>query len=285
MKDIAHILINAQNFGEALGSIYRCNKKTSPRYSLAYLCRVSGIRSKGYLSDVMSGRRTLNLKYLLSLSRAMKLQEKHKQLFITLALVEAEKDPHQKKAYRQKVSSLKKALKVEYRKMPQGLYDPLVMVRVFCTLGLFREPPTIQNLLRKLKNIPLPEIEQSLNFLITQDAVIEENQRYRVKNEQIIFNSAENDKLHFRFITSCLEDAHRNLEKYFQRPNESYFESTLISVRSSVYKEKLVELKEFLNRYQSDIESSDADSLIHFNIQVYPANPVRPPVTPNRTKS
>ncbi|MCX6123476.1 MAG: hypothetical protein NTV34_01805, partial [Proteobacteria bacterium] len=73
-EDIAAILLDAMTAGDAIHRIYLHKKNISKNISLEGLCRQAGMPSKGYLSDVMHGKRRLNRTYRSKLAKVLGLQ-------------------------------------------------------------------------------------------------------------------------------------------------------------------------------------------------------------------
>jgi|GEM_PF-5875908 hypothetical protein len=77
-QDIQHeIILRQSSVASILRALYEYHKLRSPRMSLAYICRRSGISSKGYLALVMAGKRRLNEKYWAGLTHTFKLSSSH----------------------------------------------------------------------------------------------------------------------------------------------------------------------------------------------------------------
>lgn len=93
---------------------------------------------------------------------------------------------------------------------------------------------------------------------------------FRSLTDHFLLGEAEADFSHIEFIKLALAHADKSVEKWFPQKNKSYFVSSILSVKMKHFEETVESLKSKLLLVQADLESPDADSLIHFNVQIYP---------------
>ena len=88
-------LSTAETFADAFRTLYEQQKAREPKRSLAFLAKKIGIRSTGYLSDVMRGRRRLSHKLLPALSSALELNAGEARVLGLLAALDHARQPRQ----------------------------------------------------------------------------------------------------------------------------------------------------------------------------------------------
>ncbi|MCX6127325.1 MAG: hypothetical protein NTV34_21600 [Proteobacteria bacterium] len=76
---------------------------------------------------------------------------------------------------------------------------------------------------------------------------------------------------HIDFMKLTIREAASKAEEWFQKPNISVIISSIISVRAEDLYLQLKKAKENLYSLPSELESSNADTLIRFNVQIFPA--------------
>ena len=98
---------------------------------------------------------------------------------------------------------------------------------------------------------------------MTQVVTVDGLPSFRAAARDLAARGVRPDDLIFR-------DADAALNKWLRQPDLAFFESSVISVRRDDYVEALRRFRDACNRTQSDMEASEADVLVHFNVQVYP---------------
>lgn len=107
-QDVNRILVEADNSASSLRQLYQLSKKQHKKVSFSFLCRRSGIPSKGYLAFVMSGKRRLNAKYWSPVCDAFKLN--YQQAEIMRLLLEVDAEPEKRPLYDERMQSLRAQL-------------------------------------------------------------------------------------------------------------------------------------------------------------------------------
>lgn len=89
-------LLDTSPLGIKIRRLYEAKRQASSRGigSLTWLCRRAGMASKGYLGDVMSGRRRLHPRYAEPLAEALGLSGSLIEIFKTLVELEHANGEH-----------------------------------------------------------------------------------------------------------------------------------------------------------------------------------------------
>lgn len=109
-KDGAMELLENIPLGTKIRRLYESRRESGRRGigSLTWLCRRAGMASKGYLSDVMSGRRRLNQRYAEPLAEALGLSGVRVEIFKTLVELEHARG-EEAESLRSKLEELRKS--------------------------------------------------------------------------------------------------------------------------------------------------------------------------------
>lgn len=264
------ILLTADAGSEILRRFYELRKAENAKYSLAFLCRAAGIKSKGYLADVMNGRRKLNAEYWEDLAHAFGLDGLRSELFRMLLRLDAEEDQAQKKILHAEIASLRKSIAASDETLPERLRGMFFAFEVFCAFGLYKNAPTRDDLRDYFGRSMGVELDAALHLLTSSGLAELQGDRYKLLRDTVKFTDSEDGISHLNFLRLSIEDAMRKVDKWQPKKEVSYFESNMISVRAKDYAKELPRIKEAIRRMQTNLESSDADLILRFNVQVYP---------------
>jgi len=268
--DSNRIIYQAKNSSEALRGLYEFEKATNKSKSLAYYCKRAGIPSTGYLSDVLSGKRTVNVKYRIAIVRAFDLSAEAAASLRLLIDIDNESDPDRIKTMKNKLSATKKALKVTHFTLPTETRDLFTALDVFCAFGLFGNRPTKSQLEHYFQSGKEHDVTRSLQLLESLGLISTEGDVFCLLHEHVIFGSQEGRLSHVEFLKMAIAHAAENVTDWFEQKEKAYFTSSVVSVRKEKYAGILQDIRTKMLVAQSDLESDNADMLVRFNVQIYP---------------
>jgi len=98
-------LFHYSDFRAFISDYYQHRKKLDPKYSHRFFARKAGIRSSGFFSDVLSGRRNLTTDLIMKFSEALKLKPNEKDYFENLVRFTQAKGLGEKNRYYEKMLS------------------------------------------------------------------------------------------------------------------------------------------------------------------------------------
>jgi uncharacterized protein (TIGR02147 family) len=264
-------LRDVNNSTEALRTLYQQAKASHPSCSLAYLCKKSGISSTGYLSDVLKGRRTLNKKYFAGLCKAFGLTANASICLRLLLDIDHEKDENKKKSLKIQLTMAQKSLNVSYHSLDSLTRELFDALEVFCAFGIFHNSVTLAQIHAVFSKTRSSEsIDASLEYLKTLGLVKNNESSLVVTQEHVIFQQVAGGIAPTDFIRLALAHAMANVEQWFPSPQSAFFTSTMLSVNKKNFESLLREFKAYTLSTQASMESKDADTLVRFNVQVYP---------------
>lgn len=263
------ILLNALTASDALQRLYHALKQRDPAVTLKFLCKRAGIPSTGYLSDIVHGRRRLHPKYRAKIARAFGLSGQAERCLNTMLALEGTKGEEARRALADELALVRKSLAIPRRTLPSGTRDLCLAIEAFCAFGLFANQPSFDDLVAYFGEPRAEEVRGAVTTLKALGLVKEEGRHFVPLTTGFLFDQG-NGIDHVDFLKTMIADGAASAEKWFPKTADAYFAASIISVSAVTYREKLARLKEQMLMAQADLESSDADRLIHFNIQVYP---------------
>jgi uncharacterized protein (TIGR02147 family) len=270
---VVAVLLSSKTSSEALKRLYQEQKLTDSPLTLQVLCDKAGMPSTGYLSDVLSGRRTLHPKYRRGIAKAFALTGPAARALSAQVLLDHEKDQECRRKLTARLARLHKALRIDRQNPPSKIRDFFFAGEVFCAFGLYRNKPSVKDLLGYFGSERERDVHAALATLERLGAArLEEDETYTTLHPGVIFGEETNGAAHINFLKLALNDAVANVERWFPAKDRSHFGSSIISVRAADYEAKLRRIKTDLLVAQADLESGDADLLIHFNVQIYPVS-------------
>ena len=269
--EIRLAIAETQTASEALGiSICLC-KARNPKKTLGFLARESGIPSTGYLSDVASGRRQLHAKYQEALLNALGIFGTVAEFVrILITMGRCDEDSAEWNIAEKSREDLRKLLRQQNRSMPERLSGLFFAFEVFAAFGLTGQKasrPALREFFGVSRGV---DIDRAL-ALLTQSGLIElRNEEFCVISDQVNFFGGDDGISHLEYLTMAIRDAETRLGAWFGRKDESFFLSSILSVKDKNYRNELPKIKDLIRRHESDLESGDADRLVRFNVQIYP---------------
>jgi len=279
MKDKAQIdaiMAEAESASAAISTLYTHNKAANPKVSLAYLCSRAGMKSKGYLSDIMKGRRTLNPRFAAPLAAALGLTGAAARAFKLLAELESgDLEAAPRRQAEERLEVLRRSLAVGREPLPQDLAKMATVFEVYSAFGLYGNAPTMAELLRYFGERHQDTLSAALALLLRHKLIEFDGDRYRAIKTGLIFGAGTGFG-HLDFLRSSLRDAERNLKRWFPRRDEAYIESVILSVKRSDYLKMLPLLRERLLESRSRLDTEKANLLVRFNVQIYPVRDQTP---------
>ncbi len=265
------ILCDATSAGSALRELYERRKAVRDSFSLAYMCRKTGA-SKGYISDVLRGRRKLNPSYWAAFVDLFQLQGASRGLFEILLKLERCKDVDERQQLEGEWQRLRKLARAHIKSFPHRARGMFFALELFCAFGLFDNQPTLAQLKAYYGRARAVEVDEALRFLVGMDLIAFDGERYRLLQDHIGFlNHDEDDPLSYQnYLRQGLDRAKTNVSRWCMQRDEAIFESTFLSVKNTEFQAAIAKIRQTMHEMQADLESSKADQLLLFNVQIFP---------------
>lgn len=255
---------------EIVKSLFQERQKENTKLSLATLCKKAHIPSKGLLADILSGRRKVPLRHAKNLGLALGLDHLESEYLAVLVQLEQEKQASEKQKLKLQLQTIEKSLKIAFVKESGPITKFPFAFEVFCAFGLFEGKPTRSNLANFFGKTRFQEIDQALHNLERGNFIKRDGERFVMAGDQHVLFENSTAEDHLQFVKSSINDAAVRAEDHFSNKQSAFFESVVLSVRSNAYKKHLSELRQESLKWQSALETQDADMLVRYNIQIYP---------------
>lgn len=268
MDKLNQILCSASDSSSAIRGLYYYHKEMNSKFSIGYLCSKASIPSRGYLHDVMKGKRKITPKYGPGLAKAFSLSKHSAKCFLLIIDVEAEKNfEKREKLFRMLVTQRKIISSNSNSTIGAGV-DHLFCFKVFASFGLFQNKPTEAHIRELFGATMSVQVTEALAFLEREGLIKRHSDRLITTNHSYTFGS-ENLWLQ-NYIKESLTHAHSNVERRMDTSDDSIFAANFISVNRGRYQVALKKIREFIEEAQTELECSDADEVIQFSVQVFP---------------
>jgi hypothetical protein len=224
---------------QVIRQLYEHKKSENPKFSLEYICRQAKLPSKGYLGDVMSGRRRLNPLHAKPLAKILNIEGLEKKIFLLMIQKESARSIMKSKVLEKQILSFQSQLKNGLSDFPTGVDKTILFTRVFCSLGLFPGSPTRKMICDLFSEEPLAAVENVINQLVESQAVHERDGLLSCTSAEIMFANGIDKDENISYVASHIEYARNQIRKWYPEKEKSYFSSSIVSVKRSKYKANL----------------------------------------------
>jgi len=253
-------------------ALFERKKQTHPHFSIAQLCKACGIPSRGYLSEFLNGKRRLNSRYWKNFIKCFGLTGRLATAGHLLFEIEAADEIEERQQLQEKLDSLKRSFKKVEESFPSRLHGMVFAAEVYCAFGLYGNSPSKEQLKGYFGRSRALDVEYALACLMGIEVIglNPETQRYFIRENTIRFTDSEDSGMTMNsFHQYAVQDAERAFKKWYSS-QDAYFETIMISVKKNRLAEFIEKVKDHSILTAQEVESTEADILIRFNVQIYP---------------
>lgn len=273
MVDPASVILSSSSL-VALRSLIALRRSVDSKFSYSYISRRLGIKSRSYLSEVLSEKKKLNPKHIAPMVDLLSLPLPEAELLKGKLMLDVG-DLSEAEATR-----LKSEVRDAEKKLTSGTLQlsdvrdiNLVMLLAVC-LHLFKDgKATKRQIFDLFKRDRHLEIEKGLHDLIKNGLLVKEAEHYSYSPDYtniLHVYMATNKKNEIDYLKGSIREALEHVGDFPNRAQETVFYSGLITAEKARYLQELQHVKQSLRSAQSRIESSAGDTVIRFNVQIYP---------------
>lgn len=262
-------LLAAPTSAAALRIAYEFKKARFRGFSLTALGQRVGSNSKGYMADVLSGRRIISKQREEPLLEALELEGPVRSYIKQLAARDRRRIKGEEEVDESLAAGLALARAHIAAESGDQVPSSFKAFEVFCTSFLFKEGMKESDLLAYFGANEAGDLIAALDYLVKHKLFKLENEVYRAQTPHFIVGKAKPEDLE-NFITLALRDSLRRLPHWLGHNDVAHFESTVISVNKGDYIKILPRIREQLLAIQTTIDSEMPDEIVRFNIQIYP---------------
>ncbi|NRA65952.1 MAG: DUF4423 domain-containing protein [Pseudobacteriovorax sp.] len=269
------ILLKAQTGSSSLRELYEARKAKKDSFSLSFISRQCGA-SKGYLSDVFRGKRQLHPQYWEPIVDVFKLQGRSKSILQKLLELDRNRDDSKTELLLEELARLRKAAATYIKTFPEQSKGMFFALEVYCSFGMFGNSPTLKELRDHFGSGRGIDLDHALRYLISTGAIAYDGIHYRILENHISFVSSESgDYSYNSYLSQSLDFAKQNLEEWSEKRDRSIYEATFISVEKDKLPDFIETIRNQNHQFQADLESKDADTIVLYNMQVFPVSQKR----------
>lgn len=272
MKETTAILLNAKTSREALRTLYHFTKGKKETFTLGSILLKTGIPSRGYLSMVFNGKKTLGEKYLGKIAKVFGLSPAETAYLEVLVRIDLSKAKATIAGLRAELAKARLELEVAQKVVGSRFGSYVLISEIFCALSLFKEPPTLNALLAKFGNHELLQVQGALAELENLGIIAKDPKTGAFRQLQNKVSWVRGDKVDdvVRGIEEIYRDGIEKLPRYFADREISLYNASIVTAKWSDYVRLLPKIREEIYKLENQIESDEADALVRFNIQLYP---------------
>ncbi|MCA2959028.1 MAG: hypothetical protein IOD12_02165 [Silvanigrellales bacterium] len=268
--EMAHVLSKAPNAGVALSGIFAVAKARRKSLSLASFAARAAL-SKSYVSEVMSGKKRLNPRYVATLAQALKLGLLETACFDALAKRDSNKNELTREEYEENLRKARRILMLLSLADSPPANDALLVFDIYASLSLFRSPPTYASVAALFSEKEPQRVYRALDVLVQSESLLKSADGVlRYSEKGMVHNAIRNSDEFVSFWQASLDDAKASVATQAERKEVSCFLSYSVSVDRKRYVLALEMLKNTIFEFATGIEAQEGDTLVRINLQVYP---------------
>jgi hypothetical protein len=273
MVDPASVILSSSSL-VALRSLIALRRSVDSKFSYSYISRRIGIKSRSYLSEVFNEKKKLNPKHVVPMVDLLALPLPEAELLKgKLMLDVGDLNEAEAARLRSEVRDAEKKLTSGTLQLSDVRDINLVMLLAVC-LHLFKDGKAskrqIFDLFKRDKHL---EVEKGLYDLIRNGLLVKEGDLYTYSPDYaniLHVYMATNKKNELDYLKGSIREALEHVGDFQNNAQETVFYSGLITAEKARYLKELQYVKQSLRSAQSRIESSSGDTVIRFNVQIYP---------------
>ncbi|NRA68246.1 MAG: hypothetical protein HRU19_27425 [Pseudobacteriovorax sp.] len=268
---VADILVTSESSGECLRRLYESLAAEKPQFSMNSVSDKIGIKSRGYLSWVFSGKRVLHPKYFLSTANFFQLTGLRARILELLIFIDRTRKDSERERYDSELADLRKALGHRRSVLPPRVKNICFALEVLGVIGLHQEPPTREQLLKSFQRDERIGLDDAIHSLL-HFGMLEKSptgQLQMSENTQVLIGQ-NGGVTHIEFLETSLADTLETLEHWYHRPEEAVVETHLIGVKQSELKTIAAKIRDQVNVFCDELEDQKPDTLVRLNLSIHP---------------
>jgi uncharacterized protein (TIGR02147 family) len=269
------------DYRKFLKDYYEETRKTNPRYSFELFSRKAGIKSRGFLHNVIKGTRNLSTAHVFGLVQAMKLDKHETEYFENLVAFNQAADSREKHVFYSRLSAIKnngiKAWKPQLLRRDQfEFYSQMLHSTIRSLIGLYGFKDDYAWLAKSvIPNIKPLQAKKSVALLERLGLITKnKNGQYTVTDKSIASPKEVTDVALLRFHEQTGQHA---LEALKNLPRDKRnFSSMTLGVSKKTYDEICEDIYAIRQKILQKAEADDqADSVYQLNFQLFPVASVK----------
>ncbi len=272
MKETTSILLNSKTSREAVRTLYHFTKAKRDHLSLTHILQKTGIPSRGYLSMVLNGKKTLGQKYLARMGKIFSLAPAEARYLEVLVQIELSKSKETIKKLEADLEKARLELVVTEKVLKSQFTSYALISEIFCSLSLFKQPPKLSEILALFPNRELLDVQSAIAEL-EKLGIVEKDSKtnaYKQLQTKVSWIRADDPTAVMRAFEEIFAQGIKDLPKYFPDREISFYNTSAVTAKWSEFVELLPRIREQIYTIENQMDREDADCLVRFNVQLYP---------------
>lgn len=274
MENLASLIL-ANTGRRSLKTIIAIRRASNASLSYSYISKSIGIKSRSYVSEAVNGKKPLSAKHISPIVDLLDLAPDESSLLKNKLLLEmGDLNSQEQERIQSEIRNIEKLFALK-RFNFQGIDNLNVILILSVVLHLFEgHRASRREILDLFPRDRFMEIEKGINDLVTLGLFVKENDSY-------VFSKELNDISHLytrstravelTYLRSSMKEAIDHVHNYKNDSDSSVFYSGIVATDMEEFKAALGSIKQNIRGIQSQmISPKNGDSLIRFNIQLYP---------------
>ena len=268
MNQVDDILLSSNDSHEVLRRLYSFQKQKQPTFSLTILGKKLGIASKGHISDMIRGRRSISRKHWSQLGQIFDLSETQTHYFLCLLEKDHSKSDDQRVFYQKQLDSLESLFQQshETRTLPNRTDPTKFSGELLKAFPLFPNTPNLRDLVDYFGRHRLTEIESSLAYLVKEGFIRQTDNGFELSSKSSVDSSILSKGEYTQ--ASILEAA--DFLPQFENHQNALFSTEVLCLERDHYAAPLKEFQQKINDYKLKQSHSRQSLMIKVNLQAYP---------------
>lgn len=263
-------LLACEDYRQLLDMIFSAKKELNPKFSYTLFARRAGFAARGFVKDVIAGKKRVTYRSLPKIVKGFDLGPKLEELLRVMVALEETDVPFNHlpqvklsgllKKYRQKIKS---AVASEQGREPiPSIFRNHDAPRVYAALGEIDKGSTIQDIKRRT-SFQIGEIKAALQHLIAI-GIVEQSQpeRFHATNYDINVQEKEAKSAFRQYYVATMKKKTRDLEFSSFDAQDKLFWLSHISVQAKDLPKLKQDLRELLARYVERMEDATGDRIV-----------------------
>jgi len=253
-----------------LRDLYEWKKARNSRFTYRFIAAKAGLKSSGYITNILQGRVNLSPRLILKLATAFELRKKDTEYFAALVHYNNARTHSEKKFYFDQIINLKRSRVKDLDLSQYEYFSNWYYVAVRECLDFFLFKNDYAALAKKIKPAITPGQARNAIQVLEKLGLIKKNpEGYYVKAEAVVSVDEWKSVAINDFQLSMLDLAKASIE------NTPPGERSISGVTLSISERGIKKLKEKVKRFREELlemvqQAEDIDRVFQVNISAFP---------------
>jgi len=276
---LAMILMGSTSGLEAIQQSMAYRRALDPHFSLAFLAKRLGLKSRGSLSEMLRGKKPIPLRLRRQIfSVLFKDDESLIDYADTLLARDEAKPGAEKDRHDARLWQIASYLNDRFTQIQLDRSFTLFASDVLCAFDLFGGHPSERQLIDFFGKQDFQAVRRALQALLQNELISVQGGVYSRTERTKRFITLDHDVDPTRsFLKESIQHALQEIPRKGEDVASKCFGSTTMSVKREDYLRVLEAIRRDVFKYFSQLETAEGDMMIRFNMQIYPIAQLKSP--------